>query len=1272
MADPLGDEVDSRAVAHAARFGIALNAPTGSFSNQIDTAVIHAAESARADPVSATRPWISLGPRNVGGRISAIAQDPLTPRRFFAGTSFGGLWKTEDGGDTWQPLSSFLETDSNPGLADKDVAVPIGAIGICHRSPQTLYVGTGETRASCFTGTGLWMSTDGGQTFGRIARTNVPPLPALGYDRIEVDPWTPGRCWVACNVGLFRRDPSIGGPVNIVQDLIDVADVPPVQDVTDIVIDFGSRAAAAPPGVFTVYVGLRGAIAATPGGIFRAQFDPATNTYRRSIPANPASPVWTRLTDPDLPFPTAAGFGRVKLALCEKVPLTICAVVEVAAGLPVVSQPSNVFRSTDGGTTWTATAARPLERSSIAWYALMLAVHPEDPQIIFVGSTDIHRTVDGGQSWDRVLNFDLYEAGERAQHSDQHAFVFDRRDPRRVWSGNDGGISESGNLGLTWRKRSHGIVAAQFYDLAIHPQFPFIMGGGLQDNGCWLTYGGTSWFVCGRADGGAMAFQPGATDIFLGSHQGNVTRGQVQRTFVNTLRPTGKTFGWQGAGDLLGNWLADQPTGTDSTGAVTYPYLVMNVQNFTPGISATNSGTIFGRKLEGHPVRPDSFILGEVGAGYGVAAGTLAAVAPAIPTLTFGALTTGAFAPAGAKVSAIAFAPTLPARAPSPNSDNNWWVGTAGGQLLFTTDGGVTWMDATAQLTTAGHTGAEITGVSVHPGNPAIVAVSTAAIAANLFLSADATALTAGAASGTWRAISHAAPGPVGAAPRLELPRGAIGRVLIDPQSPSATPATDLQTIYAGTLAGVYVCRNATVAAAVAPTWTTFSAGMPLVLVTDLDYAESYGADGTTVSRRLLRAGSFGRGLWECDLSVAPTPRLLLRSTTIDDGFPYFGSQTIPHDPRLNTPGQPAVPLDWTRAIDIRIDPPPYSFFGDVLDGVEFDEDLRSGTLVTGESNFVYVQVQNRGAAAVAEAVLHLYFADAPGAPATAPPLDATFWARFPNDPEPGFVWQRAGQVTVRDIRAEQPRVARLEWVPPTRLGGTVAVLAVISAVVDDLGALRATLPVAVQPVVGRTSLTQIERRAALYVTPARRTVPDVFTRDGIGDSGDPGAIAWGGRSADIVVTQTLPPDADASFGSIADERAGDRVQGGVDNHVFVRVFNRSATVQAATLDLFFVPMTTVADLATWQQIGTRQQVDAIPARGHKFGPLLTWAAADIPDPAPASTVKAFVLVALIGTPDDPTPDRSTITSLAAFWDFFLVNAGANNASFRGIRFAPA
>src|SRR5437016_3308389 len=103
-----------------------------------DRAIDHAADAPRRDVQNDVLIWAPIGPRNIGGRIRALVQDPQNPRILYAGAAQGGIWKTEDAGDTWRSLGSLLREG-------KEVAAPIGAIGICHRDPQHLYVGTGES-----------------------------------------------------------------------------------------------------------------------------------------------------------------------------------------------------------------------------------------------------------------------------------------------------------------------------------------------------------------------------------------------------------------------------------------------------------------------------------------------------------------------------------------------------------------------------------------------------------------------------------------------------------------------------------------------------------------------------------------------------------------------------------------------------------------------------------------------------------------------------------------------------------------------------------------------------------------------------------------------------------------------------------------------------------------------------------------------------------------------------------------------------------------------
>jgi len=204
---------------------------------------------------------------------------------------------------------------------------------------------------------------------------------------------------------------------------------------------------------------------------------------------------------------------------------------------------------------------------------------------------------------------------------------------------------------------------------------------------------------------------------------------------------------------------------------------------------------------------------------------------------------------------------------------------------------------------------------------------------------------------------------------------------------------------------------------------------------------------------RLLCA-TMGRGIYQCDLLGAPDVRLLIRDTSFDDGRAYPLAPALGSDPRR--PGGPAPALD--RAFDIRVDAPPFSFFEETMDGVEFDEDLINDAAVAGERNLVYVQIHQTGSRPVVnDAKVNLYYAFSPGA---SPPLQANFWDTFPDGDPPGAgPWHRAApQRTTRRLAPGQPEVLRFEWTPPADAPAQVALLALCTQAADDLKARDALL----------------------------------------------------------------------------------------------------------------------------------------------------------------------------------------------------------------------
>jgi len=1214
------DDPELRGTRHLKTLGI-LN-PLA-FQGLLDDAIQHAAPPARVDP--SVRPWISLGPRNIGGRIAALAQDPLNASTLYAGSGHGGLWKTLDAGDSWVPLDDF-----RPPAAPNNVrqALPIGAIGVSQSNPLVLYVGSGEPTLAPngfdyeTPGTGLYRSADGGATFNLLDDVDTGIISARRFERILVDPWDENRVWIACPKGLWRREPV--APL-LQQDALDspAAGLPANQNVSDVAIDFGDRKAPAPPIHFKVYVALRNI------GIFRATFHRPTRTY-----VTPAGGTAWTLISGDI---NEAGFQRIKIALCESRPQFLCAVY----GRVADDSASPVWRSSDGGDHWKKTADRPGDDGAQASYDLVLEIHPQRPEIIITGSVELFRTRNAGDSWEKILDWTKYDEGDRAQHADQHALLFDALDPRKVWIGNDGGISLSRDLGTTWRKRSHGILAGMFNDVTVHPTFPFMTGGGLQDNGSWVGFGGPSWFHIMGGDGGTVAFVPGNPQILYSNWQGWQPSASpphmhgVEQSNLQMIPGAGPV---PAGADYL-NRLPDLAT---SPAAI--PLLWSNPTPLLTGFAHTQ---LFAGIVEHHPTVANHILVGRVGAGYVSTNGT-----------TFSPLTTPAFTGTSPEVSAVAYAL-------SSATNQIWWIGTSQGQLFRTTNAGGAW----TTIALPGIGADWIGKIAVHPLTDQIVAVAVARNPGMLFLSGD--------AGTTWEEISGRSspspavpPGPTAPAAD-QLSPSPITCVAFEPSAAAApaapAPGTPI-TLFVGTLAGIYVVRNVIPPVtpppgpSPAPVWRTFNQGMPLVLISDLaTVRDTVGIPAAPIIRTALRCATFGRGIFECDLAGFPDVQLLIRDTPIDDG------QTRPAPLLANDPRQtPAAPLVFDRAFDIRVDAPPFSFFDETMDGVEFDEDLVHDVAVAGERNLVYVQVHQLGARnRVHDAQVHLYFANSPGTP---PPLQAGFWDSFPGDP-PAGAWQRpAPAQSTRNLGPAQPAVLRFDWTPPANATAQVALLAVATHTLND-NVKAVPLPLTLDPATSPNAVS--DRRVALRLITVQAFAPEVFVRDGVDDSGLPGAVAWGARAVDIIPSENPVATPDVTFKDIADQRPGDRLVGGKKNHLYVRVFNRKNVPLSADVELFQVPYATLHQSGTWQAIAPKVTVADIPGKGWKFAPVIEWDNPPDPAPTPGTPYKAHLLVAVISRTGDAPPNLATISSLDTFWRFFLEGSAANNAAIRVLRWRP-
>jgi len=426
--------------------GEALDLKKGKIKRQRKTANHLAAYA----PAGAGTPWFCIGPRNVNGRVKSIAVHPTNPDIVYAGAASGGVWKSEDGGQSWRPLWDEQET------------LAIGSIAIAPNTPNTVYVGTGEWTpgwSPSYPGAGVYVSTDAGVTW-----TQRTAVLARRIARIVVSPTNSMHVYVAGESGFERS--TDGG---ITWTTIHAGQI------SDVVVD--------PSNANTLYINVRN------DGIYKTTDGGAT---------------WTKLTN----GPTGTSADWIKLAIGVSGTHGSNCLVAKNAG--------TIYRSIDGGNNWTTLAGSHGNASYHQWCS-MVAIAPDDEDIILAGGVGIERTANGGTSWSAL-------SAPGGFHADHHVAVFAPSNTNIVYECNDGGVYRSADKGATWKKASHGLIVTQFYDVGSWNTISTVLGGGTQDQGTNMTTGGLTWRNILGADGGYCIFHPSDPRTIYAEHQNTALR----------------------------------------------------------------------------------------------------------------------------------------------------------------------------------------------------------------------------------------------------------------------------------------------------------------------------------------------------------------------------------------------------------------------------------------------------------------------------------------------------------------------------------------------------------------------------------------------------------------------------------------------------------------------------------------------------------------------------------------------------------------------------
>ena len=423
----------------------------------------------------------SIGPA-WGGRVSRAAGVPGDANTYYVASASGGVWKSTDAGLTWK------------SIFDDQPISSIGSIAIAPSDPNVIYVGSGEAniRGNVAAGNGIYKSVDAGKTWkqvwkqeGQIGTMIVDPRNAdvafaavLGHafgpnaERGVYRTKDGGKTWQQ----VLKKDENTGA--------------------SEVALD------ASNPNI--VFAGLwqarRRPWELTSGG-------PGSGLYV----SRDGGDTWKPLTEKGLP---KGIWGKIGIAVAPSDGNRVYALIEAEDG--------GLFRSDDGGESWTRASANRLLRQR-AWYYSTITVNPANANEVWCPQVPMLKSIDGGKTFTIVRGI---------SHGDNHDIWIDSKNPKRVIDSDDGGVNISVDGGSTWY--APALPIGQFYHVSADSRVPFHVAGALQDIGTAqgpsnsLKSGGirnTDWYRVGGGEAGWVVSDISDPNIvYAGEYSGYISR----------------------------------------------------------------------------------------------------------------------------------------------------------------------------------------------------------------------------------------------------------------------------------------------------------------------------------------------------------------------------------------------------------------------------------------------------------------------------------------------------------------------------------------------------------------------------------------------------------------------------------------------------------------------------------------------------------------------------------------------------------------------------
>ena len=437
-----------------------------------------------------------IGPAIMSGRITDLEVHPTNARIIYAGTAGGGVWKSTNGGATFNPIFD-------------DYCQSIGAVAVDPSNPDNVvWVGTGEvwTRNSVSIGDGLYRTTDGGSTWQHMGFEKSERIAG-----IQVNPKNPNEVYVAV-LGPLWNDSDERGLYKTTdggKTWNKILYVNQTTGCSDLALD--------PKNPEIVYASFW-EVRRTPWSFKSGGYNSAL--YKSTDGGKTFKKIHNG-------FPTGQ-LGRMAIAVAPSNPNILYTVVEAED-----DKRKGLYRSDDGGENWKQ-LNNDFELLVRPFYFSRIVVDPRNPNVVVKAGLSGSISRDGGKTFKNL----------GPMHSDIHDIVFDIQNSDIMYVATDGGIYRSWDGGTTM-EIVENIPVSQFYHVSVDDEEPYNVYGGLQDNGSWFgpssSPGGVEakdWVRVGVGDGYRVYRHP-TKKLIYSEMQGaeNVWRFDPLRDQAKSIQP---------------------------------------------------------------------------------------------------------------------------------------------------------------------------------------------------------------------------------------------------------------------------------------------------------------------------------------------------------------------------------------------------------------------------------------------------------------------------------------------------------------------------------------------------------------------------------------------------------------------------------------------------------------------------------------------------------------------------------------------------------------